>query len=196
LRMSGFRRIRFFERWVMHRFVALVLLLFLPVMAIAQDGARVSVETTQNGVRVKGEVVVHATRAIAWDALTDYEDWVRFMPDLQVSRVVSREPLRVVQRGSLPWLFGFPIVVLADVVETPKDRVSFSKIQGNLLFLEGEWRIKGKDGALRLSYSAEVIPGVPLPPSLTSGIIEADTRAKVEAMAREIMRRAEEGSQQ
>jgi len=179
----------------MHRFIALALLAFVPVMGVAQDAARISVETTQSGIRVTGDTEVSASRAVAWDTLTDYEGWVRFMPDLQISRIVSRQPLRVAQRGSLPWLPGIPMVVLADVVEMPKERVSFSKIQGNLLFLEGEWRISGKDGALRLSYRAEVIPGFPLPANLSVDVVKGDTRAKVESMAREITRRAREGIQ-
>jgi hypothetical protein len=137
---------------------------------------------------------VRVSRAVAWEVLTDYEGWVRFMPDLQISRVVSREPLRLAQRGSAPWLPGIPLVVLSSVAETPKERVSFSKIQGNLLFLEGEWRLTGKDGALRLSYRAELIPGFPLPSKLTAEVVQADTRAKLEAMAHEMTRRGKEGS--
>lgn len=176
----------------MYRFLALILLFGLPVLASAQDAGHVSVEMTQNGMRVAGDAEVRVSRAIAWEALTDYEGWVRFMPDLQISRIVSHEPLRLAQRGSVPWLPGIPMVVLSNVVETPKERVSFSKIQGNLLFLEGEWRLTGKDGALRLSYRAEMIPGFPLPSKLTAEVVQADTRAKLEAMAREMTRRGHE----
>jgi carbon monoxide dehydrogenase subunit G len=165
----------------------------LPALAVAQDAARVGVEITQSGIRVKGDVEVRASRAVAWETLTDYESWARFMPDLQISRVMSRQPLRVAQRAALPWLPGMPMVVLAEVVEVPKERVSFSKVQGNLLFLEGEWRISGKDGALKLNYRAEIIPGLPLPASLTVEAVQGDTRAKVEAMANEITRRDREG---
>jgi hypothetical protein len=179
----------------MHRLVAVVLLAFLPALGVAQDTGGVRAEITQNGIRVSGEAEVRASRAIAWETLTDYESWVRFLPDLQISRIVSRQPLRVAQRGSLPWLPGIPMVVLADVVEMPRERISFSKIQGNLLFLQGEWRITGKDGALRLGYRAEVIPGLPLPRNLSVEAVQDDTRAKVEAMAREINRRAKESVQ-
>jgi carbon monoxide dehydrogenase subunit G len=178
----------------MRRFLALVLLACAPAMGIAQDSARISVETTQDGIRVSGDMAVRASRAAAWETLTDYESWVRFMPDLQISQIVSRAPLRVAQRGSLPWLPGIPLVVLAEVAEMPKERVSFRKIQGNLFFLEGEWRISGKDGALRLSYRAEVVPGFSLPANLSVEIVQGDTRAKIEAMASEIVRRSREGS--
>ena len=177
----------------MPRLLALVLSVLLPALCIAQDSARISVERLQDGIRVEGEVEVHASRAVAWETLTDYESWVRFIPGLQVSQIVSRAPLRIAQRSVLPWLPGIPMVVMADVVETPKERVSFSKIQGNLLFFEGAWRISGKDGALRLGYRAEVIPGFPLPPNLSIDAVKADTRAKVEAMAREIARRGRAG---
>lgn len=179
----------------MHQFIAVVLLALLPALGIAQDSARVSAEITQDGIRVTGVAEVRASRALAWETLTDYESWARFMPDLQISRIVSRAPLRIAQRGSLPWLPGIPIVVLADVVEHPKEQVSFSKIQGNVLFLEGEWRISGKEGALRLSYRAEVIPGFSLPANLSVELVQRDTRAKVEAMAGEILRRARESLQ-
>ncbi len=174
----------------MPRFVAIVLLALLVQLGHAQDVPRVSAQISQNGFKVSGDVEVQASRALAWEALTDYEGWARFLPDLHVSRIVSRTPLRIAQRGSLPWLPGIPIVVLADVVEQPKTKLSFSKIQGNVMFLEGEWRISGKDGALRLDYHAEVIPGFPLPANLSVELVQKDTRARVEAMAEEILRRA------
>jgi hypothetical protein len=177
---------------VMHRWLALYLLAFLPSMGFAQDTTRIGVEITQNGIRVAGEAEVRASRAVAWETLTDYESWVRFMPDLQLSQIVSRAPLRIAQRGALPWLPGIPMVVLAEVVEMPRERVSFSKIQGNLLFLEGEWRISGKDGALRLSYLAEIIPGLPLPANLSVEAVTGAPRAQGAAMAREILRRGRE----
>jgi carbon monoxide dehydrogenase subunit G len=178
----------------MSTLLTFVLLVFMPAICLAQDKARINVTIEQSLIRVAGEADVQASRAVAWNTLTDYESWPRFIPDLQISQIVSRTPLRVGQRGTLPWLPGIPMVVLANVVETPRERVSFSKIQGNLLALEGLWQISGKDGALRLSYTAEVVPGFTLPASLTSEIIQADTRNKLEAMAREITRRAQEGS--
>jgi hypothetical protein len=176
----------------MHGLLALVLLALTPAMGVAQDTAHISVEITQDSIRVMGDAQARASRAVAWETLTDYESWVRFMPDLQISQILSRAPLRVAQRGTLPWLPGIPMVVLVDVVEIPRERVGFTKIQGNLLFLEGEWRIAGKDGALRLSYRAEIVPGFPLPANLSVEAVKGDTRAKVEAMAREIMRRERE----
>ena len=174
----------------MNRFIAVVFLALLAQQGHAQDVPRVSAQISRNGFKVSGDVEVQATRALAWEALTDYEGWARFLPDLQVSRIVSRTPLRIAQRASLPWLPGIPIVVLAEVVEQPKTKLSFSKVQGNVMFLEGEWRISGKDGALRLEYRAEVSPGVPLPANLPVELVQKDTRAKVEAMAGEILRRA------
>lgn len=171
------------------RWLAPYLLALLPCLGFAQEATHVSVQLGQNAIRVAGEAEIRASRAVAWETLTDYESWVGFLPDLQVSRVVSRVPLRVAQRGTLPWLPGIPLVVLAEVVELPRERVRFSKLQGNLLFLEGEWRLAGKDGALRLSYLAEIMPGLPLPPNLSVDAVKSDTRAKVEAMAQEILRR-------
>jgi ribosome-associated toxin RatA of RatAB toxin-antitoxin module len=158
--------------------------------APAENTVRVAVEPYSAGVRVAAEVDVHAGVAVAWEALTDYNHWTDFMPDLKVSRVISKDPLRVEQRGSLPWLPGFPIVIIADVQETPNERVHFRKIEGNVAYLEGEWRLKGMRETTRVSYRAMVEPGFPLPPSLTADIFREDTRVKVEAMAREILRRS------
>jgi len=174
----------------MLKFLVCLLLALPSAPGLAQDTARVSAENTGEGIRVSGEVAVRASRAIAWETLTDYESWVRFMPDLQISQVVSRTPLRVAQRGSLPWLPGIPLFVLSDVTETPMEKIGFSKLQGTLLYLEGEWRIAGKDGALRLGYRSEIVPGFPLPANLSVEIVRDDTRTKLEAMAREITRRA------
>ena len=162
----------------------------LCAQAYAQDTVRVAVEAYGNGVRVAAEVDVRASRAVAWKILSDYDRWAEFMPELKVSRVVSREPLRVEQRGGLSWLPGLPIVVVADVVETPGERVHFKKIQGNVAFLEGEWRLSPVKGGTRVAYRAVVEPGFPLPVSVSLDIFREDTRAKVEAMAQEIMRQA------
>lgn len=157
--------------------------------AISRAEATVTVEANATTIHVTAEIDTTVNRDIAWKVLSDYNRWAEFIPDMQVSRVVSRpgEPLLVEQRGTIPWLPNFPLVVIASVQETPGKGLRFQRVAGNIRAIEGEWEIKGRRN-VQLLYRSTVEPGFPVPPQLSIEIFKHDAKVKMEAMAQEMVR--------
>lgn len=153
--------------------------------------AEVRVHSRDFTIHIAAQVETRADRATAWRVLTDYPRWPAFIPSLQVSRILSApgEPLRVEQRATLPWLPAFPLVVIAEVRETPTTAIQFRRIAGNILNLEGEWRILGNT-PVRLEYRASIEPGFPMPAQVSEAIFRQDAKLRLEAMAAEMARLA------
>lgn len=156
--------------------------------------ARVQVKADQATLHVYAEIATTADRDTAWAVLTDYNHWSEFLPDMTVCRVISQpgEPLRLEQRGMVPWLANFPLVMIAAIEENPRNSIRFQRLAGNIQALVGEWHIQGRN-PVRLVYRASVIPGFPMPPEVTSEIFRLDAKSRLEAMAREMNRRAGSG---
>ncbi len=157
----------------------------------AHAEARVQVVANEAIINVQAEIDARVDRDIAWSVLTDYNRWAEFIPELTVSRVISApgEPIRLEQRGSIPWLPNFPLVIIAQVEEYPPKAIRFQRLAGNIRALVGEWQIQGRS-PVRLIYRATVIPGFPMPPEANAEIFRHDAKVRLEALAREMERRA------
>ncbi len=178
--------------WLLPWF-ALIVAQILPSWALGAE-ARVRIEANEAVIRVHAELEARADREQAWAVLTDYNRWAEYIPDLVVSRVISPpgEPIRLEQRGSIPWLPNFPLVMIALVEELPPRMVRFRRIAGNIRDMVGEWQIHGQS-PVRLVYRSTVIPGFPMPPDVSVEIFRHDAKMKIEALAQEMERRAAAG---
>ncbi len=160
-----------------------------PLPALAE--ARLQVDSQGQTLQIRAEIDTRADRATAWAVLTDYDHWSDFIPDLQVSRVISRpgDPLQLEQRGRIPSLPNFPVVMILQVEETPKERIRFYRSAGNVLSFAGEWLIEGKSRNVHLVYRAVLSPGFPMPPQVSVEIFRNDAKTRMEALAAEMERR-------
>jgi hypothetical protein len=169
--------------------MGLALLWLVSCFAVAD--ADVQVEADASLIRVSAQIATRVDRETAWRVLSDYDRWAEFVPDMLLSRVVSKpgEPLQVEQRGRIPWLPVFPLAVVADVDETPYRGLRFQRVAGNIKALQGEWRIEG-DFPVHLIYRSTVELGFPMLPLITIEILRQNTKARLEAMAAEMARTA------
>jgi Polyketide cyclase / dehydrase and lipid transport len=170
-------------------FAVLGTMLLGPLQARAE--AQVQVVSKAAALYVQAEIDTTADSATAWAVLTDYSRWTEFIPDLLVSRVISRpgDPLQLEQRGRIPSMPNFPVVMILQVEETPNERIRFYRTAGNVLAFAGEWLIEGKSPQVRLVYRAVVTPGFPMPPQVSQEIFRSDAKLRMEAMALEMARR-------
>lgn len=157
----------------------------------AQADASVEVRSNAATLYVQAEIATSVDRATAWAVLTDYARWPEFVPDLLLSRVVSRpgDPLYLEQRGRIPSMPNFPLVMILAVEETPHKRIRFYRTAGNVRSFAGEWLIEGKPTRVRLVYRSVVEPGFPVPPQLSQEIFRNDAKVRLEALAAEMQRR-------
>jgi hypothetical protein len=168
---------------------ALGALLLAPLQAWAE--ASVHVESKETTLYVQADIDTTVDSKTAWAVLTDYDHWTDFIPDLVVSRVISRpgDPLQLEQRARVPSMPNFPVVMILQVEETPLKRIRFYRTAGNVLSFAGEWLIEGKSRKVRLVYRAVVMPGFPMPPQASMEIFRSDAKVRMEAMAQEMARR-------
>lgn len=158
----------------------------------AAPAPEVRIEQRGDVFAVSARLLVGVTRATAWGVITDYNHLGDFVPDMYESRVVSRagEPTLVRQTGA--WnLLGFrvPVRIVAQVEERPMYSVRFHSISGNVRVENGEWRIADEGGGVAISYRVECTPDFWVPPILGTILIRRDVLAKLEQVAREMLRR-------
>lgn len=153
--------------------------------------ARVEVRSSAATLYIQAEIETRADRATAFAVLTDYNRWAEYIPDLLVSRVISRpgDPLYLEQRGRIPSMPNFPLVMILAVEESPGKHIRFYRTAGNVRSFSGEWLIEGKPRRVRLLYRAVVEPGFPMPPQVSQEIFRNETKGRLEALAREMERR-------
>lgn len=179
-------------------FLALIALLLSPV-TVAQTEPRLravaSVERSLafGSITIRAFVDVPVDGRLAWTVLTDYDRLADFVPDMHISRRISKpgEPTRVHQRGEKTWLvLDTPFEVVLLMHETPYTRIHFRQLSGTLKDMFGEWRLLPLAGGVRVAYTARLEPGLLSPRVPGDGwLIEVDIQRMLEAIAHEMMRR-------
>ena len=103
-----------------------------------------SLVTGSNGKYI-GKVLVTATPATAWQVLTDYNNFYRFLPSVVSSKLVQNDRDRkVFEQIQIFRAFGLTkkARVRIAVKETYPKQIAFSLVEGDLKSLQGAWRIE------------------------------------------------------
>jgi carbon monoxide dehydrogenase subunit G len=163
-----------------------------PSTAAAED---IQVETTRDGefVTVAASAELPPDRRVAWEVLSDYDHLAQFIPDIDSSRVVSRDGNRLVveQKGAI-WFFFYrqPVEVTFSVLEEPTHRISARATGGNVRELETRYELQSDGAGLRLAYTGRFIPSFRVPPLIGMPVIRHVLERRFRAMVEEIQRRA------
>mgnify|MGYP005860599985 FL=1 len=184
----------------MQRRSFLAILSFLPAsaaLALTEPRLRAvaSVERSMafGSIVIRAYVDVPVDGKLAWSVLTDYDRLAEFVPDMHVSRRISKpgEPTRVHQRGEKTWLIlDTPFEVVLLMHETPYTRIHFRQLSGTLKDMYGEWRLLPLPEGVRIASTARLEPGLLSPRVPGDGwLIEADIQRMLESLAQEMLRR-------
>ena len=143
---------------------------------------------------ITGEVWVDADLATAWSVLTDYDRYSEFVPGVLASRIRGRDArgLIVEQSGDAQFLFWRQrMEATLAVTEVPLRSVESVAVGGSFRELAGRYEIAPSAGGVRISYAGRIVPGDGTPVWLTTIAVRWNVERQLEAMAREIERRAE-----
>jgi len=169
-----------------------LVLILLTRSSFAIGPAYASGTVSPAGVSVVASVQVAASPAVLWATLTDYNRLQLFIPDMQLSRVISApgQP-PVVEQRSDAGMFALvvPEHVTLSMVETPPGSIRFRAISGAVASLTGEWLISEQDHITLLNYHVHMMPLLPVLITLPSGIVEREVKLHMEAIAGEAERR-------
>jgi len=162
---------------------------FAPV-ACAAD---VVVDVARSGdvFQVDASAQLAGTVARAWQVLTDYSRFTEFVPDMQASRVISREGNRAVveQKGEARVLFfSFPIDVRLAVIEYPKERIVSQAVAGNFREMHGTYSLEAGQGRVVVRYSGRLVPDFFVPPVVGTLALRRNVEATFRALVGEMER--------
>lgn len=164
------------------------------LLACAAPGAAANPEVTAKRAEVAGEAVfevvasvtVRASPASVWKVLTDYERMPEFVPDLEMTRVLSRSGNRAVleQGGRVRFMFLSRAVNLTvQVQEDPMSSIAITLVSGDMKTYDCHWQLVPlPDGGTRVDYSGRMVPRFYVPAILGSGLMRRDVTRMMQAV--------------
>ncbi len=164
------------------------------------DPVRVSARWDGDAVIVEAQARLRAPLHLIWEVLTAYDRYAEFVPDLQSSRVLSRDrdAALVEQRGTAGFfLYRFPLEVQLAVTEVPFARVTCEAVAGNFKELSGVYELTPEANAdgnpegnvVRFGYRGRLVPAFRLPPLIGLRALRASVERQFAALVREVERR-------
>jgi len=182
-------------------FAWLVLLLLITSGVSAHAGAEpeIAVRVVRDGetVTVDADMLVPVSPQEAWAVLADYEHFADFVPNMQVSRIVSKagEAVHVEQRGRARYgLLSFAFESVREVELSPYDTLKTRMVKGNMKRMETLTRLTAEGNGTRIHYHNVAVPDFWLPPLIGSAFIRHEVSENFGAFIREMQRRSGETS--
>jgi ribosome-associated toxin RatA of RatAB toxin-antitoxin module len=174
-------------------FLLTLLVLLRPVGA-----AEVTVSATRSGeaLQVEASAEFEGSLTRAWQVLTDYGRFTAFVPDLHVSRVISRDRNNalVEQKGAARLLFwSYPMDVRLAVTEHPYERVESQSVAGNFREMRNTYRLEMRRGHVLLHYSGRMVPDFYVPPLIGTLVLQHNVESTFRALVNEMERSPESG---
>jgi hypothetical protein len=139
---------------------------------------------------ISATIDVLAPPKTVWAIMLDCERSKLITPALKICRVTqqSSDGLSDVREHVVQWIWPLPAVrsVFASQYR-PFEQIAFQRIEGDLEFLEGTWQLEPlrQGTATRLTYTARITPGWPVPGALVRSALEADIPKTLAALRRE-----------
>jgi ribosome-associated toxin RatA of RatAB toxin-antitoxin module len=168
-------------------------LLALLVLLRPAGAAEVTVSATRNGeaLQVEASAEFEGNLTRAWQVLTDYSRFTAFVPDLHVSRVISRgrNTALVEQKGAARLLFwSYPMDVQLAVTEHPYERVESRAVAGNFREMQNTYRLEMRRGQVYLHYSGRMVPDFYIPPLIGTLVLQHNVESTFRALVNEMER--------
>jgi len=187
----------------MMRFLVFLLLgVTAPVMAQAPKLELPKLEVSVNRVDQDGQHMyeVDATGTVAaplpkvWRILTGYDRMAEFVPDMESSKVLSRNGGEVIieQFGVARFLFmSRTIHLIVRAVEQPMSSIDISLISGDMKHYESRWELVPvpETGGTKIIYHGKMLPNFYVPSLLGSKMVRSDIERMMNAVLARLDRR-------
>lgn len=157
--------------------------------------AELLVERRGDDVVVQAQADVAANVGVVWSTLADYDRLGDFIPSMSFSRTLSRSGSEAIVEqqgrvgiGPLRRSFGLRLVVQ----ETFQQSISAQLIGGDFKYFGARYDIEPLGPArTRIRYRARLAPDLPVPAALSAPIMRPMIREQLEALLKEVERRAQ-----
>ncbi len=172
--------------------LVLCLLLCCAMPAMAQlPPLEVNVKRDEVGdahvFEVTASGAVMASPAQVWKILTNYERMPEFVPDLQSTKVVSRNGNEVIveQLGTARLLFiKRDIRLVVRVTEQPITQIDIALITGDMKQYNCRWNLipLAETGGTRIQYTGRLVPNFYVPGILGARMVRGDIEKMMTAV--------------
>lgn len=152
----------------------------------------IKVSNSGNLIIVDATILVPATPHEAWEVLTDYDHMVKFLHNLQYSKIVdgTKNKFKVAQKGQATYgPFSFSFDTVREVELTPVQEIRSHVISGSVKQGDGTTTLAQEGSGTRIVYHNETMSNYWLPPGLGPILVSREIRAQFENMKTEILRR-------
>jgi len=159
----------------------------------ARDRPAIDVRREGDTFHVQARLFARVPPALAWEVLTDFEHMDRFVPNLEESRIDTRDGNRlgIVQRGIArfgPLAVGFQSE--RQVTLMPPDEIRSVQVRGSMRRMASITRFAAVEGGTELVYTVEAEPGTLFPAAITQRFLVHEIAEQFMAIADEMERRA------
>jgi len=141
-----------------------------------------------------GQVLTTGNINTAWEVLTDYDNFDRFLPNVASSKIISEQGNRLVfeQINVVDlWLFKQEFRVQLEAIKTKPTKVDFKIVDGDLKKLIGRWQLEEvSPGKILVSHAVTVEPGSDTEKPFFYGVYESSLEDTLKAIAFEINKRS------
>ena len=128
----------------------------------------------------------------AWEVLTDFDHMASIVSNLESSRITSRQgdSLRVHQEGTARYgLLSFHFESEREVHLEAMQRIVSRNLSGSAKQIDSEARLRALDGAVEITYHAEVVPDSVLARLFGTAFIRHEVEEQFREMTIEMRRR-------
>ncbi len=170
--------------------------------AIERDSLRKGqvVITGEKG-QYTSRVLVTATPDRVWEVLTDCANMPKFMPNLVSCKVLETKSAnqRIVEQIDSRQVFFTTVRsrTTLDITETPKHTIDFRMIEGDLVKLNGTWKIEpvaayrgAASTQVLISEVIEVQPNESVPADIFYNIFKSSLEQNLKAISQEVKQRS------
>ena len=141
-----------------------------------------------------GQVITSGNINTAWEVLTDYDNFDRFLPNISESKIIEENGDRILfeQVNVVDlWLFQEQFTIQIEATKTKPNKVDFKLVDGELKKLLGRWTIEEVEpGKILIGHAVEVEPGSDTEKPFFYGIYESSLEETLKAIAIEITKRS------
>ncbi|MBV8634511.1 MAG: SRPBCC family protein [Burkholderiaceae bacterium] len=158
----------------------------------ADDPIKVKVQKNGDTVIIDLTTVVAATPQEVWDVLTDFDHMTQFLPNLEMSKVLEKngDVWSVEQKGRTSHAgFTFSFQTTKQITLKAFDSIQSHLTGGTLKKHESLTTLAPEGNGTRITYHAESISGVWVPPLLGSSVVEGEVRKQYQDMTGEMLKR-------
>ena len=165
----------------------------LTATAAAGPSPQVSVLEVRGTYSVVARFEVPQDSGAVLAVLSDYEQILRFMPDVRTSVILERTPGRVLieqEAVSQFLMFSKTMHLVLDVTEDG-DTIRFVDRCGrSFTRYQGMWRVMQKDGATSITYELTAQPAFDVPGFVLKRMLKRNSLEMIDRLRREIAERS------